>query len=263
MIDNFAFPLEELEFFLLILTRVSAFLFTAPFFSQNNVPRMLKAALSVFISYLLYEAIMPHEYPIYNSLYEYTGLLLKETLTGLIIGLAGAFAMNVTSFAGQVVDTELGLAMASQMDPVTMQNTTVTGYFYQYTFMLIFMVTGMHRYLLQALGETFTLIPVGKTVFEMESFYNDMIEFMGTYIMLGFRIALPVFAVILIVNCMLGVMAKVSPQMNMFAVGIQIKAMVGMVVIFITVRVLPKAADMVFVQMKTNIATVVKAMMPG
>ena len=98
---------------------------------------------------------------------------------------------------------------------------------------------------------------------EMESFYNDMIEFMGTYIMLGFRIALPVFAVILIVNCMLGVMAKVSPQMNMFAVGIQIKAMVGMVVIFITVRVLPKAADMVFVQMKTNIATVVKAMMPG
>ena len=80
--------------------------------------------------------------------------------------------------------------------------------------------------------------------------------------MMGFRIALPIFAVILIVNCMLGVMAKVSPQMNMFAVGIQIKSMIGLIVLFVTIGILPDAAEMIFKFMRTNVATVVRALMP-
>jgi flagellar biosynthetic protein FliR len=262
MIVDFSFPLEELEYFLLILARVSGFMFTAPFFSQNHVPRMLKAALAVLISYLLYEAIMPHVPVVYHTLIEYTGFIIMETLVGIMIGLAAAFAMNVSAFAGQIVDTDIGFSMSAQMDPVTMQNTTVTGYLYQYTFMLIFMVTGMHRYLLLALSETFELIPLGQAVLNKELMYDSMIRFMGEYIMMGFRIALPIFAVILLVNCMLGVMAKVSPQMNMFAVGIQIKSMIGLIVLFVTIGILPDAAEMIFKFMRTNVATVVRALMP-
>ena len=40
---------------------------------------------------------------------------------------------------------------------------------------------------------------------------------------IGFRIFLPVFACMMIMNCILGIMAKVAPQMNMFSVGIQLK----------------------------------------
>lgn len=261
MVD-FAFPLEELEYFLLIFARITAFMFTAPFYSQNNVPRMLKVALSAFISFLLYEAIMPHEYVVYDTLLGYTVYILKETVTGLVIGFSANVAMQISVFAGQIVDTDIGFSMSAQMDPVTQQNTTVTGYLYQYVFLLLFMVTGLHRYLLQALGETFTLIPVGKTVFELQAFYDGLLGFMADYIMIGFRIALPVFAVILIVNCMLGVMAKIAPQMNMFAVGIQIKSMAGLIVLYVTVSIMPHAADIIFLQMKTNIATFVKAMMP-
>ena len=261
MID-FAFPLEELEYFLLIFARITAFMFTAPFYSQNNVPRMLKVALSAFISYLLYESIMPHEYVVYDTLLGYTVYVLKETVTGLVIGLAANAAMQISAFAGHIVDTDIGYSMSAQMDPATQQNITVTGYLYQYMFLLLFMVTGLHRYLLQALGETFILIPVGKTVFEIQAFYDGLLGFMADYIMIGFRIALPIFAVILIVNCMLGVMAKIAPQMNMFAVGIQIKGMAGLIVLYVTVSIMPHAADLIFLQMKTNIATFVKAMMP-
>ena len=259
---DFSFPLEELEYFLLILARTTAFFFAPPFFSQNNVPAMLKTALAVIVSYLLYGVIMPHVYVEYNSIPEYTGYIILETITGIVIGYSAAFAMNVSTFAGQIVDTDIGFSMAAQMDPVTMQNTTVTGYLYQYTFMLIFLVSGMHRYLLSAFAETFTLIPVGGAVLNTGFMYGKFVNFMAEYILIGFRIALPVFCVILIVNCMLGVMAKVSPQMNMFAVGIQIKASIGLLVLFLTIGVLPQAADIIFDFMKRTIVMAVTALMP-
>lgn len=56
-----------------------------------------------------------------------------------------------------------------------------------------------------------------------------MIEFMNDYIMIGFRIVLPIFCATLLLNAILGVLAKVSPQMNMFAVGIQLKVLTGLI----------------------------------
>lgn len=54
----------------------------------------------------------------------------------------------------------------------------------------------------------------------------------------------------MILNCILGIMAKVSPQMNMFAVGMQMKIMVGFVVLFLTVSLLPSVANFIFTEMK-------------
>lgn len=67
--------------------------------------------------------------------------------------------------------------------------------------------------------------------------YDTVMGFMVNYFVIGFRIVLPVFASILLLNCILGIMAKVAPQMNMFAVGMQLKVMVGLFVMFVTVSV--------------------------
>ena len=66
-----------------------------------------------------------------------------------------------------------------------------------------------------------------------------MISFMVNYIVIGFRICLPIFCVILLLNAVLGILAKVSPQMNMFAVGIQLKILVGLAVLFFSASMLP------------------------
>ena len=113
------------------------------------------------------------------------------------------------------------------------------------------------------MAESFTLIPIGKAVFDLEGMYRSFLDFMAQYVMLGFKIGLPVFSVTLLLNGLLGIMAKVSPQMNMFAVGVQIKAIVGLSVLFLTVSLLPAAADLVFDQMKTAIVSYIEAMGGG
>ena len=77
---------------------------------------------------------------------------------------------------------------------------------------------------------------------------------------IAFRIILPVFACIMILNCILGIMAKVSPQMNMFAVGMQLKVLLGLVVMFLTIGLLMNVSDFIFDEMRRTIVSMIKGM---
>ena len=84
---------------------------------------------------------------------------------------------------------------------------------------------------------------------------------MSDYILIGFRIVLPIFCVILLLNAILGVLAKVSPQLNMFAVGIQLKVLAGLTAMFLTTGMLPGAADFVYKEMKKMVVSFIGGMM--
>lgn len=247
---NFSFSLHDLEYFLLIFTRVTCFVFIAPFFGMNNTPARIRIGISFFVSMLLYQVLTPAPAVIFDTVMEYALIVIKEALTGFLVGFGANICMAVVNFAGAVADMETGLSMVTLLDPATRENTSITGVLYQYVFMLMLIASGMYRYLLGALADTFSLIPVNGAVFRSESLLNSMVQFMSDYIIIGFRIILPIFCTILLLNAVLGVMAKVSPQMNMFAIGIQIKILTGLTIIFLTVGMLPGAADFLYREMK-------------
>lgn len=256
---NITFTYADLEYFLLILVRVTCFVHVAPFFSLNGVPRRIKVGFSIFLAYLLYTAVDRNEV-VYNTLLGYAVIVMKEAMTGFLIGWGAQICATVTSLAGSVADMEIGLSMVSLMDPTTRQQATFTGVFYQYFFTLLMIITGMYQYLLRALIDSFTLIPVNGAIFRAESLVESLAVFMGDYITIAFRIILPIFCTMILLNAVMGVLAKVSPQMNMFAVGMQLKVLVGLGILFLTIRMLPNAADYVFVEMKKMIVSFVEGM---
>jgi flagellar biosynthetic protein FliR len=150
--------------------------------------------------------------------------------------------------------------MVTLMDPSSNETSSITGVFYEYVLFMMMIVSGMYRYLFGALADSFTLIPVNGAVFHGDSLLQAMLTFLADYIVIGFRIVLPVFCVILLLNAILGVLARVSPQMNMFAVGIQLKIIVGLFVMFFTAGLLPGVADFVFDEMKSMMDAFIGAM---
>lgn len=257
---NYVFTYADLEYFLLILTRVTSFIYIAPFFGMNNTPKRVKIALGFFVSVLVFNVITPHEIISYGTVLEYSVIVMKEFVTGLLIGFGANLCMSIVSFAGHIVDMETGLSMVTLMDPTTRESSSISGIFYQYMFMLMLIVSGMYQYLLKALVDTFELIPVNGAVFNIDSLMLSIVRFVREYIIIGFRICLPVFAVMIMLNAILGILAKVAPQMNMFAVGIQIKILVGLTTLFLTVGMLPDAANFIFTQMKSIIVSFVEGM---
>ena len=258
MID-YSFNYGDLELFLLIFVRVASFVYIAPFFSMSNTPSRVRVGLAFFISVLLYQT-GPEQEAAYDTLTGYTIIVMKEAVTGFLIGFGANLCTAVVSFAGQIADMEMGLSMASLFDPATKQQTTITGVYYNYMVLLLLMISGMHRYLLKALAETYELITINGAVFHDDALLQALITFMGDYIIVGFRICLPIFAVMIILNAVLGILAKVSPQLNMFAVGIQMKVLVGFCVLFVTTAMLPDAAGFIYEQMKRMVVSFVRVM---
>lgn len=257
---NFSFSIYDLEYFLLIFTRVTCFVYVAPFFSMKNTPARVRTGLSFFTSMLLYQSLTPSDAVVYSTVMEYAVIVMKEAIAGLLIGFGATICTSIVNFAGSIADMETGLSMVTLMDPTTRENTSITGVLYQYVLMLMLIATGMYRYLFGALADTFILIPVNGEVFRSDALVDAMIRFLTDYVIIGFRIVLPIFCAILLLNAILGVLAKVSPQVNMFAVGIQLKILVGLSVIFFTAGMLPGTAEFVFKEMKQVIVSFVGAM---
>jgi flagellar biosynthetic protein FliR len=260
MVD-LSFSLSELEYFLLVFVRIASFVYAAPFFSTKGIPNNVKIGLSVFVAYVMYSFGPEHTYPQYNTILGYCIIVLKEVSVGLLIGLGAQLCTSIVLFAGRIIDMEIGLSMASVFDPTTNEQSSITGVLLQYGVMLILYTTGLHRYLLKALMETFTLIPIDHVSFDLDKLLSSLITFLGDYIIIGFRICLPVFASITLMNIVLGLLAKLAPQMNMFSVGIQLKLLAGLSVMIITVRMLPDISNFISEQMQQMIVSMVEAMM--
>lgn len=89
---------------------------------------------------------------------------------------------------------------------------------------------------------------------------TTMVALMSDIFILAFRMVLPVFACIMILNVILGIMAKVAPQMNMFAIGIQLKILLGFLIMFLTIGLLPYISDFVFSEMKKIMTMMLEGM---
>ncbi|MBO7358123.1 MAG: flagellar biosynthetic protein FliR [Lachnospiraceae bacterium] len=259
MVD-LSFSMTELEYFLLIVVRVTVFIYAAPFFGMANTPNRVKIAMGVLISALLYRIVPITELP-YNTVLMYSVIVLKEAITGVLIGFGAGICTSILNFAGQMVDMETGLSMVSLMDPVSRDSVTITGTYYQYGVMLLLLISGMYQFVLGALTESFKLIPVNGAIFNSEKLLASISVFLVDYLVMGFRICLPVFASMLLLNTILGILAKVSPQLNMFAVGIQLKILVGIAVMFITVGLLPGISNMIMSEIRKMTTLFVEAMM--
>jgi flagellar biosynthesis protein FliR len=253
---NVDFAVEDIEVFLLILVRISGFVYTAPFFNLNSIPRKVKIGLSVFMALVIFSSVKGIQLE-YVGVIDYAILILKELIIGILIGFSANMCVFVLKFAGQMIDMEIGFSMVTQLDPTSNMQTTITSSLYTYLVMLIMLLSDMHLHLIKAIMDTFNLIPIGHVVFK-SGLYDGAIKFITDYFIIGFRIILPVFASILIVNIVLGILARVAPQMNMFVVGMQIKVFIGLFVLFFVIGLIPQVTDFIFSEMKYLIQMIVK-----
>lgn len=259
MID-YSFSYNDLEYFLLILVRLSCFVYAAPFFSIKGVPNRVKIALSFFLTVIVFHTAPGGKVPSYNTVLGYSILIIKEAITGLLIGLGANVCSSIVSFAGRMADMEVGLSMVQLMDPLSNESTGFTGTIYQYAVMLIMMVSNMHHFFIRAIVETYTLIPIGMAHFNSENIVITITQFMADYVRIAFQMCLPVVASIMILNSILGILAKSAPQINMFSVGIQIKILTGLSILLLTVGVLPNVSEFIFSEMKIMVTAMVNSM---
>lgn len=254
-----SFSIYHLEFYLLIFARIAGVVSVAPIYGTRGVPRRIRVGFGLCIALVVVSAIeyTPLEY---TTIFGFTVLLVKELLLGLSVGFASNLCMSVINLSGMFIDREIGLTMVTAFDPTTNASTTISADFYNYMVLVIMLCTNMHYFIISAICDSFQVIPVGGAVFDGTTLYTIAITFMQEYFIIAFRIALPIFISITLCNVILGVLAKTAPQMNMFSVGIELKMILGLLVMVVTVMYIPNITENVYRLTEDIVLNVLKTM---
>ena len=243
------FTIEYIEYAVLIITRISMIFFIVPFFGNVNIPVRIKIALSFFLSLIIMNSV-DYSAVSYQGMLGYSILIAQEAVTGLLIGIGSGFTLYILNFSGHMLDMEIGFSMAMEMDPTTQVQTTISATFLTAVFMLMFIASDMHYFLIDAVVDSYKVIPIGEGIVS-PNLYKIFVQDVIDYFVIGFSIILPVFACILVINVILGILARIAPQMNMFVFGMQLKVFAGLSLIFILMNFLPGITDFLFNEMQT------------
>ena len=254
------FSINHLEYYLAIFVRVMGAIAFAPIFGNRTVTRRVRIFIGIACALAVFTA-NPYVPLGYSTFLGYTIILLKELIVGITIGFMSNVTLSIISAAGQFIDREIGFSMVSDFDPGMNTEITITAEFYNMLVMLIMLCSNMHYFILSALSDSFQLIPLGNVTIDTGTLYDTMVRYIADYFIISVRIALPVIIATMLLNVVLGVLAKTAPQMNMFVIGMQLKIFVGFAVLFVTIGFLPNITEYIYKEMQTVVTDVMKAFM--
>ncbi|MBR1737508.1 MAG: flagellar biosynthetic protein FliR [Firmicutes bacterium] len=255
--------LNNVDIFAVIIIRMVGFFSIAPVVGGRNIPAMIRIAMALTVSVIVFNTGIVKEIEYFDSVLGYGILLLKEFFVGFTIGFVALFFFNTAYLAGLLNDQQIGLSMAAVFDPVNQMQVPITGNIYFYMFTAIMIVTGGHRMLISSIYYSYSAIPVGGALLVgNESLYNLMMRFFNSFFMIGASMALPIIGVLLVIDVALGIMVKTAPRLNVFVVGMPVKVMVGLISIWIIIPIFDKVYNILYTTVSENLLTVIKVMMP-
>lgn len=250
---------QQFETFLLIFLRVSSMLFVYPVFSSSQFPMQARLGFGALISFLIYRTIpIPH---LTGGAYELIVGGSAQVLIGVVVGFVAQQVFNGISFAGELIDLQIGFAIANVINPTTQQNVTIIGELQLALATLMFLATNSHYLFIQGIAGSFHLIGLPYVNLD-PSVMGNIVLFFSQSFLIVFRIAAPVVVALFLTNVALAFMARVAPQMNVLVIGLPIQVSVGLVMMAISLPLLATVGPEIFQEVPRQIDLVLRGMSP-
>jgi flagellar biosynthetic protein FliR len=227
--------------------RVLALFSTAPVLSQRNVPLRMRVGLAFLIT-VCAQASMPEMPTIALDSSQGFLLVLQQVLIGVTMGFAARIVFAAIEFAGELVGLQMGLNYAGFFDPTSGSQGNAVGSFFGITVSWLFIIINGHLLLIMALVQSFNAFPVSPEPFAFLRALQPQVWGAEVF-KLGLWIALPMITMLLFVNLVLGVISRVSQQMNIFAIGFPVTLSVGLLGVLLTLPMMQAPFTMALEQM--------------
>jgi len=216
--------------------RILAVFSSAPIFSSRSVPMRTRVGLALIVAVCAQAGLPPQPMIALTDPMAFQAVL-QQVVLGVSIGLAVRIVFASVELAGEMIGLQMGLNFAGFFDPSTNSQTSTVGRFFGNMTMLLFVVLGGHLMLLQVVVASFETFPVGGNAFE--SINRLRLHELGAVMFrYGLWIALPMIGMLLFINIVLGIVSRIAPQMNAFAIGFPLTLSAGLLGIAFTLPML-------------------------
>jgi flagellar biosynthesis protein FliR len=220
--------MEFIYLWLMVFVRASGLISLVPVFSGQNIPVPVRIAVAAGLSFTVAGFVPPPSAMPLDVLH----LIFaagRELLIGLSMGAVSKLIFYSIEFAGQIMSTEMGLMMSSQMDPITHSNSSPVGVALFNFGVLLFLISGSHHLVFAAFLRSFAVAPIGAL-----SFTHNVAELFvvntGKIFLVAVQMSVPLMAVNFVVTLTFAILGKAAPSMNVYSESFSIRILAGLAI---------------------------------
>lgn len=218
--------------FLLLLARFGGVFAFFPFFDNQLISVNVRAAMVFFMSVAFYP-LASYTLPD-MSMVEFLLAGLFEIMLGFIASLCLQIVFAMLSFGGELISFTMGLTMASAYDPVSGSQKPIIAQLIALLGLLVALSLDFHHSIFLIIAHSLQATPLGSFTYEPQS-TSYFIKAFGNIFAVGFSMAFPILAIILLSDVIFGMIMKTHPQFNLLAIGFPVKIAIALIVLLITI----------------------------
>lgn len=219
---------SELTLFIYIVARMSGCVLFNPLLGRVNIPTAYRSGFILALSVSAASAVMARQSAVLPvSVLDLAIRILLELALGFFFGMVIDIFFYIPQFAGAVIDTQMGMSMNQIYDPASHSNMSVTGVLLNAMMTLLFFAANGHHTLLRIILTSGDVLPYGTAVFGADA-ANAMLQLFIECTLMAVKLTLPILAAELLGQVGMGILMKVIPQINVFAINIELKIMIGL-----------------------------------
>lgn len=215
--------------FFIVLARVTPLFIMAPLFSSKMVPARVRSIVAVALSIGLTGVAM-HGQRIPTQPFGVAALVIEGFVVGLAFALAVGAVFYAVEAAGVLSDALSGFSFGSMIDPLNGNQGGVLTSLYGVIGTTIFIVIGGDAWTLRGLGRTFELVPLTRGP-QLPSLVGGVEQAFATMFTSALEVVAPLLLALVITDVAFGMVSRVVPQLNVFAVGFPVKVGVALLVV--------------------------------
>lgn len=232
--------LERLvQLFALVTARVAPIVSLSPAFGGEALGQRLRVALIVALAAVFGLSLEPG-FELHDEL-TLVGLLAKEALVGGSIALLVRLSFDLVAATGALVDQARGATLASVLDPLSRQQSSVLAQFLVLAFSALYFSIGGHAWVLEALARSFAAYPLNEL--SPAGLWDDdallgWIALGSELVLAAVMLAAPAIAVVFLLDAALGLAQRLAPSLQVFFLGGTVKGLIGVGVLLLVASTL-------------------------
>jgi flagellar biosynthetic protein FliR len=218
--------------FALVLARVAPLFLLAPLFSSKSFPPRVRGvtavALAIGIAPVATRAVGDAAIP--SDVWGLAALMGKEALVGMAFSFGIAALFAALSAAGAILDLSIGFMLGGVVDPLLGTQSSLLQQLYTMIGVLVFIAIGGDAWVIAGLARSYEAVPLLAWP-QLDSITAAaQLAFSGIFAS-AIQVCAPVLLALIITDAAIGVVSKVVPQLNVFAVGFPAKIAVGLLLV--------------------------------
>lgn len=210
---------------LLASVRAAAWMAIAPPLSSRAIPMAAKALLSVAISLPMLPSLVGTAPPL--EIGPIVAAVVMQVVVGAGLGFLCYLVFIAFQVAGDLIDLFGGFALAFAFDPLMQTGTSIFGRFYQWTALVLLVASDGYLLVLHGFLRTYRTIGLDGGLGQA-SLASALTNGIGQMFLSAVQIAAPLLAVLFLADVALGLLTRVAPSLNAFAMGFPLKIMLTM-----------------------------------